>query len=359
GLNERETELVAWLVLHHLLMSSTAQKRDLTDPKTIQDFVTEVRTLDRLRNLAILTAVDIRAVGPGVWNSWKGQLLGELYDAAAERLRLGHKEKGRTHRVAAKKDGARTLLGARAALVDEVGAKLGDAYWIAEPEDIIARNLVQYTEARALEEGLSIHCEVDEERGATLVSVIAPDHPGLFYRMAGGIHLAGANIIDARIHTAASGYAIDNLLVQDQHGGPFREDAQIDRLKKGIRDALAGTGSLVPKLAARPLAHSRATAFHVAPRVDFDNSASNRFTVIEVTARDRPALLNRLAHALFEANLIVQSAHITAYGESAADTFYVTDLTGAKVTAPDRLAEIEACLLEAASDRRQEELEKS
>ncbi|MEQ8411829.1 MAG: [protein-PII] uridylyltransferase [Erythrobacter sp.] len=359
GLDERETELVAWLVLHHLLMSSTAQKRDLTDPKTIEDFVGEVKTLDRLRNLAILTAVDIRAVGPGVWNSWKGQLLGTLYDAAAERLRLGHKEKGRKQQVAAKKESVRALLGERSDLVDEVGAKLGDAYWVAEPEDIIARNLVQYAEARRIEEGLSIHCEVDEERGATLVSVIAPDHPGLFYRMAGGIHLAGANIIDARIHTTASGYAIDNFLVQDRHGGPLGEDMQIERLKKGIRDALAGTGRLVPKLAARPLSHSRAKAFHVAPRVDFDNSASNRFTVIEVTARDRPALLNRLAHALYEANLIVQSAHITAYGESAADTFYVTDLTGGKVTAPERLAEIEARLLEAASDRRQEELEKS
>jgi [protein-PII] uridylyltransferase len=359
GLDERETELVAWLVLYHLLMSSTAQKRDLTDPKTIEDFVGEVKTFDRLRNLAILTAVDIRAVGPGVWNSWKGQLLGELYDAAAERLRLGHQERGREQRVAAKKEAVRALLGEREGLVDEVGVKLGDAYWVAEPEDIIARNLVQYSEARRIEEGLSIHCEVDEERGATLVSVIAPDHPGLFYRMAGGIHLAGANIIDARVHTTANGYAIDNFLIQDQHCDPFREEAQIARLEKGIRDALAGSVELVPKLARRPLSHSRASAFNVVPRVDFDNSASNRFTVIEVTARDRPALLNRLAHTLYEANLIVQSAHITAYGESAADTFYVTDLTGDKVTAPERLAEIEARLLEAASDKRQEQLEKS
>jgi len=115
----------------------------------------------------------------------------------------------------------------------------------------------------------------------------------------------------------------------------------------------------VPKLAARPLAHSRARAFDVAPRVGFDNDASNNFTVIEVTARDRPALLNRLAHALYKANLIVHSAHITAYGEAAADTFYVTDLTGEKVKAPDRLADIEAALLDAASDRRQAEMEEA
>ncbi|MEM9502073.1 MAG: [protein-PII] uridylyltransferase [Pseudomonadota bacterium] len=357
GLDDKETELVAWLVLQHLLMSSTAQKRDLTDPKTIEDFVGEVKTIERLRNLAILTVVDIRAVGPGTWNSWKGQLLGELYDAAQERLRLGHKRSGRKQRVEAKKAAAREQLGKKAYLVAEVGEVLSDAYWIAEPEDIIAKNLIQYEEARRIEDHLSIHCEVDEERGATLVSVIAADHPGLFYRMAGGIHLAGANIIDARIHTAMNGYAVDNFLVQDLHGEPFREEQQIERLKKGIRDALLANIELVPKLAARPLMHSRANTFNVAPRVNFDNSASNHFTVIEVTARDRPALLNRLAHALYKANLIVQSAHVTAYGESAADTFYVTDLTGAKITAPDRLSEIESALLAAASDKRQEQLE--
>ena len=359
GLDEKETELVQWLVLQHLLMSSTAQKRDLTDPKTIEDFVGEVKSVDRLRNLAILTAVDIRAVGPGTWNSWKGQLLGELYDAAQERMRLGHKRKGRSAQVQARKDDVTAALGSDARLVKDVGDLLGDAYWIAEPEDIIAKNLVQYERAREIDEDLSIHCEVDEERGATLVSVIAADHPGLFYRIAGGIHLAGANIIDARIHTAMNGYAFDNFLVQDLHERPLREASQIDRLKQGIRDALLANIELVPKLAARPLSHSRAKAFAVAPNVNFDNSASNHFTVIEVTARDRPALLNRLAYALYKANVIVQSAHITAYGESVADTFYVTDLTGSKVTSPERLTEIEKALLGAASDQRQREHEEA
>ncbi len=358
GLDEKETDLVAWLVRQHLLMSRTAQKRDLTDPKTIEDFVVEVQSLERLRNLAILTAVDIRAVGPGTWNSWKGQLLGELYDAAQERLRLGHKGTGRKQRVMAKKDAAAQLLGEADHLVDSVGGQLGDAYWIAEPEDIIASNLMQFDAAAGTEDQLSIQCEVDETRGATRVSVIAADHPGLFYRMAGGIHLAGANIIDARIHTARSGYAVDNFLVQDQNGQPFREAAQMARIEKGIRDALLAKVELVPKLAARPLAHSRAKAFDVAPRVSFDNDASNHFTVIEVTARDRPALLNRLAHALYKASLIVHSAHITAYGEAAADTFYVTDLTFAKIKAPERMAEIEAALLAAASDQRQQQLER-
>lgn len=357
GLSAKETELVQWLVRHHLLMSSTAQKRDLTDPKTIEDFVRQVKTLDRLRHLAVLTVVDIRAVGPGVWNSWKGQLIGNLYDAAQERLRLGHTGRNRSARVAAKREEVARSLDDRAHLVDEIGSLMNDAYWIAESEDVIARNLVQFSAARRLDEQLSIHCQPEEERGATHVCIIAPDHPGLFYRIAGGIHLAGGNIIDARIHTASNGYAVDNFLVQGPDGEALLEDAQVEQLKQTIRDALLANIELVPRLAARPLSHSRAKAFAVAPRVDFDNDASNHFTVIDVTARDRSALLNRLAHALYKANLIVHSAHITAYGESAADTFYVTDLTGGKVTAADRLGTLETQLLDAASDRRQREHE--
>jgi len=352
GLSEEETELVAWLVRYHLLMSATAFKRDLTDPKTIEDFVGRVENLDRLRHLLILTAVDIRAVGPGTWNSWKRQLLGELYDAAQERLRLGHMRHGRKERVAAKKDAVREALGTRAALVDELSAVFGDAYWIAEPVDIIALNLAQFAAGRDGKGQLSVHCEVYPARGATLVTVIAADHPGLFYRIAGGIHLAGANIIDARIHTSTTGWAVDNFLVQDPHGRPFEEPQQLDRIEKAIGDALANRIELVPKLAQRPVPITRSQAFEVRPRVAFDNEASSRFTVIEVAARDRPALLNRLARALFESKLMVQSAHVTNYGERAVDTFYVTDLLGAKVESDERVAQIERALLSAASERR-------
>ncbi|MBY6015869.1 [protein-PII] uridylyltransferase [Qipengyuania gaetbuli] len=357
GLNENETELVAWLVLNHLLMSHVAQKRDLTDPKTIEDFVGQVQSTERLRHLAILTAVDIRAVGPGTWNSWKGQLLGELYDTASERLRLGHMRHGRKEKVAAKKAQAAELLGDKASLIEDLSATFDDSYWIAEPVDIIALNLVHYAAARDLEHALSVHCEYYEARGATLVTVIAADHPGLFYRIAGGIHLAGGNIIDARIHTTRNGWALDNFLVQDPHGAPFREAAQLKRIETTIADALANRIDLAPKLAQRPLPHSRSRAFDVSPRVLFDHKASNRFTVIEVNARDRPALLNRLARVLFENRLVVHSAHITNYGERAADTFYVTDLTGGKLVEGERLNTIEARLIEAASDAMQARLE--
>ena len=336
GLDQEETELVSWLVRSHLTMSATAFKRDLADWKTISDFVEIVQSIDRLRQLTVLTIVDIRAVGPGTWNSWKRQLLQELYDAAEERLRLGHVQHGRVQRIAAKKQAVLERLGSKKALVEKVGEQLNDAYWIAESDDVIALNLVQFEAAQDLSDALSIHCEYYPARGATLVTVIATDHPGLFYRIAGGIHLAGGNIIDARIHTTKNGMAVDNFLVQDPLGRPFMETDQLARLKTAIADALANRVKLVPQLAAKPHARPRTEAFTVRPRVIFDNDASSRFTVVEVNALDRPALLNRLARTLFESRLMVHSAHITTYGERAADTFYVTDLVGHKITDPAR-----------------------
>ena len=348
GLDEKETELVSWLVRNHLIMSATAFKRDLADWKTISDFVAQVQSIERLRLLALLTIVDIRAVGPGVWNSWKRQLIHELYEATEERLRLGHVQHGRAERIAAKQAVVAERLGKHAGLVKSVGKQLSDAYWIAEPEDIIAMNLTQLD--RAAGQSLDVHTEYYAARGATLVTVIAADHAGLFYRIAGGIHLAGGNIIDARIHTARNGMAVDNFLVQDPLGRPFSEEGQLARIRTMIGDALGGKIKLVTQLAARPLARPRADAFEVRPRVEFDNQASNRFTVIEVSARDRPALLNRLARALFEAKLIVHSAHIATYGERAVDTFYVTDLFGEKVEVGARQKTVEKRLMEAADE---------
>ena len=348
GMSPEETELVAWLVRQHLLMSATAFKRDLADWKTITDFVGVVQSVEWLRQLTLLTIVDIRAVGPGTWNSWKRQLLHDLYESAEEQLRLGHAQHARPERVAAKKDKVRAQMGAQAGLIDRFGRQVGDAYWIAEPDDIIALNLTQL--AGATGKPLDIATHYYAARGATLVTVIAADHPGLFYRIAGGIHLAGGNIIDARIHTTRNGMGVDNFLVQDPLGRPFMEEGQLARLRGAITDALANRVKLVPQLAARPLSRPRSDAFEVRPRVEFDNKASSRFTVIEVGARDRPALLNRLARALFEAKLIVHSAHITNYGERAVDTFYVTDLLGEKVDSPARLKAVEKRLLEAAGE---------
>ena len=347
GLNPAETETVAWLVRYHLLMSATAFKRDLADFKTILDFAQAVQSPERLRLLLVLTVVDIRAVGPGVWNSWKRQLLSDLYEATEEVLRLGHKQRGREERIAAKKEQLEKLLNLPAHEFTKLAKRLPDAYWIAEPSDIIARNAKHLLANKDAD--LAIDACYYPERGATLVTVYAADHPGLFYRIAGAIHLAGGNIIDARIHTSSDGMAVDNFLIQDPIGRPFREQGQLNRLSRNIQDALTNRAKLMAQLDAKPKALRRADAFKIAPSVFIDNLASNRFTVVEVNALDRPALLNNLAQALFESKVTLHSAHIATYGERAVDTFYVTDLFGGKIESRSRLKSLETRLIDAAA----------
>jgi [protein-PII] uridylyltransferase len=347
GMSAAETETVAWLVRWHLKMSDTAFKRDLSDFKTILDFAELVQSPERLRLLLVLTVVDIRAVGPGVWNSWKRQLLTDLFTAAEEVLRPGHKQTGRKERVAAKQDALAAALGWPATQFDPIRKRLPEAYWIAEPDDILESNARHI--AAAGDKNLAIAAQVYPARGATLVTIYAADHPGLFFRVAGAIHLAGASIIDARIHTTRDGMALDNFLVQDPFGQPFDEPARLKKIEQAIEDALANRHKLTERLAARTLARTRAEAFTIAPNVLIDNRASNRYTVIEVNALDRPALLNALAYSLFQSKTTIHSAHIATYGERAVDTFYVTDLTGDKIISATRLKALEDSLLGAAS----------
>ena len=348
GLSPAETDLVAWLVRHHLLMSATAFKRDLSDFKTILDFVGAVQGPERLRLLLVLTIVDIRAVGPGIWNSWKRQLLTELYDTAEEVIRLGHQQRQRGERIEAKRRALAAELGWPAEQFDAHARRFLDSYWVAEDVDVLERNARLIAAADASQRALCISAQPDPQRGATLVAVYAGDHPGLFTRIAGGISLAGGNIIGARVHTTRDGKAVDNFLVQDPFGRPFDDPHQLRRLTQAIEDALAARGQLAQRLAAKTSPHTRAHAFTVVPTVLVDNRASNRYTVVEVHAGDRPALLHAVAWAFFQARVTIRSAHIATYGERAVDVFYVTDLTGDKIDNPGRLRTLERLLREAA-----------
>jgi [protein-PII] uridylyltransferase len=348
GMTAAETEMVAWLVRYHLLMSDTAFRRDLSDFKTVLDFAEQVQSPERLRLLLLLTIVDIRAVGPAVWNGWKRQLLGDLYIAAEEVLRLGHQQKGRRERIADKQARLQAALGWEEARFAAYARRMPDSYWVAEAPDILEANARAVAEADEAASTLSIAASPDREREATLVTVYAADHPGLFYRIAGAIHVAGGNIIDARIHTTRDGMAVDNFLVQDPFGRPFDDPDRLARLRVAVEDALANRTRLADRLAAKPSPRIRADAFDIEPVVLIDNKASNRFTVIEVNARDRPALLHALAHALFQSKVTIHSSHVATYGERAVDTFYLTDLTGDKLTATQRLKTLERRLLVAA-----------
>jgi [protein-PII] uridylyltransferase len=349
GLDPAETETVSWLVRYHLLLSSTAFKRDLTDPKTIEDFVHQVQSPERLRLLLVLTVVDIRAVGPGVWNEWKRTLLRTLFEAAEERLRLGHKQHGRAELVDARQKELATELGWKASAIRAHARRLPDSYWLAEPLPWQVANAKQVAaaEARIGDAQPSVVVEDDAESGATRVSVFTPDREGLFYRICAGIAATGASIIDARIHTTRDGMALDNLLVLDARGQPYSDRHLRKRLVRSVEAALASPAP--PPLPSGEGVRARSRAFDVAPSVAIAERASTRTTVVEVNARDRPALLAALTAAIHGQGLQIHSAHIATYGERAVDVFYLTGPEGKKLEA-EEADTLRAALLTAAAE---------
>ena len=352
GLDPAETETVSWLVRYHLLMSSTAFKRDLTDPKTIEDFVHQVQSPERLRLLLVLTVVDIRAVGPGIWNDWKRTLLRTLFEAAEERLRLGHKQHGRAELVEARQKALAAELGWKSGALRAHARRLPDSYWLAEPLAWQAANArqVALAEARIGDARPSVVVEPDPDSGATRVSVFTPDREGLFYRICAGLAEAGASIIDARVHTTRDGIALDNLLVLDGRGQAYSDRRLRNRLARAVEAAL--TSAHEPPLPVGEARRKRTAAFEVAPSVAIADRASTRTTVVEVNARDRVALLASLAGAIRECGHRLHSAHIATYGERAVDVFYLTRGDGRKLTEEDAET-LRAALLAAArrSDR--------
>ena len=351
GMTDEETETVAWLVRNHLIMSNTAFKRDVSDPRTVRDFVDVVQSVERLRLLLGLTVVDIRAVGPTVWNAWKGTLLRELALAAEEMMEGGLQAEARDTRVRAAQADLRAELKDwdDAAFAEHI-ARAYPAYWLAFDAPTLARQarLIRRTEEKG--EFLAIEDRSDTWRSVTEITVYATDQAGLFSQIAGAIALANGTVVDARITTLASGKALDVLSIQDLNGEPFDSPEKMARLRDLIERAI--TGRLRPgrELAGRRSGPARARVFRVAPRVLIDNSASSTFTVIEVNGRDRPGFLYDVTAALTELNLQIATAKISTYGARAVDVFYVKDLFGLKVSHDSKLEQIKARLLAAIAD---------
>ncbi|MDA5194674.1 [protein-PII] uridylyltransferase [Govanella unica] len=348
GLTPAETDLVAWLVQYHLLMSNFAFKRDVADPKTVQDFVQLVKSPERLRLLLVLTVADIRAVGPGIWNGWKGQLLRELYYRAEDVLMGGHVEDGNEKRVSATKaDLAARLKGWSEADISRHLDRLYDSYWLSMSADQLLAHARLVHDADRDKQSLALDFRVDDFRAATVVTVYVQDHAGLFARLSGAIAICGASIVDAKIFTTKDGMALDAFWIQDANGAAVNEAEKLDRIRTVIEDTLKGDVLPAEVLSAKPAYKKRTDLFTVEPVVFIDNKASNTYTVIEVNGRDRPGLLFDLARAFFDLNLSISSAHVATYGERAVDVFYVRDLFGHKVTHQNRLQATDARLMEA------------
>ncbi len=345
GLNKKEAETAEWLVRHHLMMSDVAQKRDISDPRTIRDFAKRVRSRRRLDLLTVLTVCDIRGVGPDTWNNWKAMLIRQLHEETTNALENGMEALTTEARSTEAKKTLRQALPewSKKDLRAETQRHY-DPYWQG------LRVGQHTTFARLLRDlpdnDIRIDIVADEDRDATRIAFVLQDHHGIFSRMAGALALVGANVVDARTYTTKDGFATAVFWVQDNDGHPFaksrykRLNQMIDKILKGqviARDALKDKDKI----------RKRERSFRVPTHITFDNEGSEIFTIIEVDTRDRPGLLHDLTRALADMNVHISSAVIATYGEQVVDTFYVKDGYGLKYHAKLKQESLEKKLREA------------
>ncbi|MBZ9744131.1 [protein-PII] uridylyltransferase [Mesorhizobium sp. CO1-1-7] len=341
GLSPADTETVAWLVENHLVMSMTAQTRDLNDRKTIEDFASIVQSVERLKMLLILTVCDIRGVGPGVWNGWKGQLLRTLYYETELLLTGGFSEVSRAQRTAAARE---RLAEALADWPDKARKRYVGLHYenylltVDLPDQLRHAEFIR--EADAAGNKLATMVKTHQFEAVTEITVLAQDHPRLLSVIAGACAGAGGNIVDAQIFTTSDGRALDTILISREFDRDEDERRRAERVGRLIEDVLSGKSWLPEMIEKRTKPRRGSKVFKIPPRAEIRNALSNRFSVIEVEGLDRPGLLSEITGTLSDLSLDIASAHITTFGEKVIDTFYVTDLTGQKIDNPARIATI-------------------
>ena len=345
GLDSYETKLVAWLVRWHLLMSHTAFKRDTADTKTILDFINVVSEEEHLQLLLILTIVDIKAVGPGVWNAWKGQLLRSLYEASISAL-SGSYDFSRNKRLVEAKLNLRELLSDWSDQAFITYTELVyDQYWFSQDSFIQERQARFVNKVINSENKFHIELHIDNFNAVTEVTIYTQDHPGLFSRLSGAIALSGGSVVDARLNTLKNGMVIDTFWIQNYDRLPFADKIEIEILKNNLFQSITNENWIKEKFIKKDNAQLETIQFNQSKvRVIIDNHASNIHTVIEVQAFDKIGLLYELTHIISEIGLQISSSHITTYGEIAVDVFYVKDLFGLKITNLSKINSIKTIL---------------
>ncbi|MCA0400019.1 MAG: [protein-PII] uridylyltransferase [Proteobacteria bacterium] len=346
GLNPLETETVVWLIENHLVMSQTSQSRDIADPRTISTFGAIVQSLERLRLLLILTVCDIRGVGPGVWNGWKGQLLRALYHETEMQLSGDYAGAERGERVLAAQNALREKLAdwpedKFAAHIQRQNA----AYWMKFSLDCQVKHAHLMDKAAHGNERFLVDTATDAFRGVTELTIMAIDHPRLLSIIFGACAAAGANIVEAQISTTNDGIALDTIMISRAFDRDDDEMRRAERVARHIVATLKGDVRLPEIVASREAGTQRISAFSVSPEVMIDNELSAKSSVVEVTGLDRPGLLYALTTEFGKQNFNIASARIVTYGEKAVDVFYVTDLTGGKIVQPARQQKLRRALL--------------
>ncbi len=326
-LSHFDANLIAWLVKNHLLMSLTAQRMDIRDPAVINDFARKVGSIQRLNYLYLLTVADIRATNPKLWNGWRESLLGDLYHATQRLLRRGlNTPIIRVEIITEAKKSALEIL--EACQIPTVKceqlwwSEFDDDYFLRHNADEIAWHTQSILESGP-HTGPRVMIRQFTARGSTEIFVYTRDHKHLFAHIATVLNQQCLNILDARIYTTRTGYALDTFLVLDEAGTPVTEDFRIEEITHTLLDMLRNPQQPPVDVVRRGSRHIK--HFNIETRITFDNEPDFGKTQLELITPDHPGLLSKVGKAFIESDILVDSARITTIGARAEDIFYVTN----------------------------------
>lgn len=353
NLPKEDSLRLEFLVRHHLDMAHISQRRDLNDIRLIQDFANTMAMAETLKMLYLLTFADIKAVGPDVWSEWKGHLLQELFEKTYETFERGNFiSEMRSERVRIRK--SRVL----AALKDDFGEKqVKDRLRSMSLRYLLTHRSWEIKDHVALElsrgdETVAMQVTHDVEAVYSTVTISTLDVPGLFSMITGVLAANGINILGAQIYTRSNGYALDILRVNKPVGGIIDDPTKWAKVQSDLTSVLEGrvkVSSLVKKRQKiSSLPGQKMPRFP--NRVEFDSDVSREHTVIDIFAHDKVGLLYRITKTLAELGLYIHVAKISTKVDQIADTFYVKDIFGQKISDESKREDVRKALLECLSD---------
>lgn len=347
GLTEAEVERIVWLVREHLLMSFTAQRRDIEDPQVIAQFAAAVGDRCRLDHLYLLTVADIRATNPNLWNSWRESLLRNLYRYTREHFE---------HGTSSNDDVVQTTRKAVLLAADESGHTREDLVrWLARlPDDYLLRYETQdiLAHARRLAAiepgGCALFIEPHPPTQSTRVLLIAPSHPALFAHIAARLDQARLNILAATLTQTHDGDVLAEFHVLDEQGQALQSTWVLEELREQLERTLREPGQPIP--ASRRRLPAQLRHFNIPTRVSFQDEPHLQRTLLSLETGDRPGLLAQVGHVLCDAGVRITHAKIATLGERAEDIFFLTRPEGGRCDDPVRQEDLRQRLIAALDD---------
>jgi [protein-PII] uridylyltransferase len=343
GLSQYEARTVAWLVRHHLILSTTAQKKDIGDPDVVNEFASEVRDPAHLDYLYVLTVADVRGTNPKLWNSWKAQLFRDLYELTHRALRRGLENPiDREQLIIEKKAQARESLlgsGTSGERVDEVWTLFDDSYFLRHRPDEIAWHTEWLADSDTDSEiGLVDLRRQKKGDGVEAVLYTPRTHP-TFALVTAVLDELGMTIVDARVMPIGKDFSLDTFIFMEADKSIEIDEARLAKVRRSLTRILtANEEDIVSVTRAAP---RQVRVFNTATGVEFSDNPTNGQTVMELVAADRPGLLSKVGQMFLAQQIDIAAAKIMTIGERAEDVFYICKRDGSPLdaAAQDRLRE--------------------